>query len=96
MEPHELQRCLVELAREAGLVVRPIRGGSGGEGEPPASSGVCRVGSATWVVLSAADSTEERIEVLARALRERAPAFLERRFLAPAVRERIGGAGGAG
>lgn len=89
MESHELYRTLIELAREAGLVVRPIRGSSGGEGEPAAASGVCRVGKATWVVLSAADATEDRIDVLARALREQAPEFLEQRYLPPALRERI-------
>lgn len=89
MESGELFRRLVELAREAGLVVRSIRGNAGGEGEPAAASGVCRVGSDTWIVLSAADSTEERIDVVARALRELVPEFLEQRYLAPALRERI-------
>ena len=96
MESHELMRALVDLAREAGLVVRPIRGAAGGEGEPAAASGVCRVGTSTWVVLSAADSVEERVDVLACALRALAPEFLEQRYLAPALRERISSAADPG
>ncbi len=89
MQSGDLLRQLVELAREAGLRVRPISGRSGAEGEPPAASGVCRIGDERWVVLSEADSVEQRIDVLAGAIREHAPQALEDRYLAPALRERL-------
>ncbi len=89
MEDAELLRQLVELARAAGLEVRSIAGRSAAEGEPAAASGVCRVRGKTWVVLSAADSLDQRVAVLARALRELAPGFLETRYLPPALRARL-------
>lgn len=89
MEPAELLRQLVELARAAGLEVRGISGRSAAEGEPAAASGVCRVRGEAWVVLSAADSLDQRVAVLARALRELAPGFLETRYLSPALRARL-------
>lgn len=89
MEPDALLRELCELAREAGLEVRALGGKSGGEGEPAASSGVCRVRGEVWVVLSAADSLERRIAVVATALREFAAEWLETRYLPPALRARL-------
>jgi hypothetical protein len=89
MNEIELLRELIALADEAGLTVRPIRGGSGGEGEPSATSAVCRVRGETWIVLSGSDSAEERIEVVARALREHAADWLESRYLPPALRDRL-------
>jgi ABC-type bacteriocin/lantibiotic exporter with double-glycine peptidase domain len=86
MESSEALQQLVALARDAGLEVRSIAGRSAGEGEPAAASAVCRVRGETWVVLSAADSLDERVAVLARALRERAAEFLETRYLPPALR----------
>lgn len=86
-------RELCELAREAGLEVRSIRGSGGGEGEPAAASAVCRVRGQTWVVLSAADSLDRRIEVLAAALREFAAEWLESRYLPPALRARLAAPG---
>jgi hypothetical protein len=50
---------------------------------------VCRIGRENVVVLSAADSVEQRVAVLARALRELAPALIEGRYLPPALRERL-------
>lgn len=88
MNEVELLRELLALADEVGLRVRPIRG-AGGEGESSASSAVCRVRGETWVVLSGADSVEERIEVLARALREWPGARLDERYLPPALRARL-------
>jgi hypothetical protein len=41
------------------------------------------------VVLSAADSAEDRIAVLAQALRTHAPDFLETHYLPPAIRARL-------
>ena len=66
--------------------MRAIRGAPGGEGEPAASSGLCRVRGRWWVVVAASDPIEERIEVLSRALREHARDYLEGRYLPPAVR----------
>lgn len=89
MEPHDLLQLLGELAREAGLEVRRVPAGLGDPAEPPARSGVCRVGSRHFVLLAAADSVEDRIEALAAGLRMADPAVLEGRFLPPAVRERL-------
>jgi hypothetical protein len=43
----------------------------------------------TWVLLAAADGLEQRVEVLAGALKTHAGASLEGRYLPPAVRERL-------
>ena len=90
MEPAEQLSGLCELAREAGLQVRAIAGRSGGEGEPTAASAVCRIRGEVWVVLSATDSVEQRIAVVAGALREFASEWLERRYVPPALRARLG------
>ena len=80
---------LVRVAREAGLDVRELRPRSGGEAEPGARSGACRVQGRVWVLLSPGDPLEDRIDVLARALAEHAPEALEGRWLPPAVRARL-------
>ena len=90
MNEIELLQELIALADEANLTVRPIRGGSGGEGEPSATSAVCRIRGETWIVLSGSDSAEERIEVVVQGLREHAAEWLQNRYLPPAVRERLG------
>ena len=90
MESRELLEVLAELAAEAGLSVRVLQGRAGGDDPATASSGVCRVREEVWVVLAEADPVEERIEVLARALREHAAPLLEQRYLPPAVRARLG------
>ena len=92
MESGEVLAALVELAREAGIEVRRLRAGGGGEGEAPAASGVCRLRGAVWVVLADTDPLEDRIGALALALQAAAPAWLENRFLPPAVRDRLDGA----
>ena len=89
MELSELLAQLRELARELGLEVRDVRGG--GEGEPAVASGVCRVRGRIWVMLAAADDLEQRVEVLAGALKSHAGAALESRYLPPAVRARLSG-----
>lgn len=87
MEPGEVLAELLALAREVGVVVRPLAGGSAStEGEPPPVSGVCRVRGTAWVLLSRADPPDAQIAVLARALRAEAGARLESRWLPPAVR----------
>ena len=91
MEPPEILQFLGDLAREVGVEVRRVPAGLGEPLEPPARSGVCRVGTRLFVLLSAADSVEDRIEALAAGLRTADPAALEGRFLPPAVRERLEG-----
>lgn len=86
MEASELRTALVELASEAGLEVRETRAAAG---EVSPESSVCRVHGAVWVVLSSADPLERQLDVLAGALREHHSAWLERRFLPPALRERL-------
>lgn len=87
MNEAEILRELLTLADETGLRVRPIRGAPASESEPAAGSGTVRVRDETWVVLSAADSVDERVAVLARALRQHAGEALEQRYLPPALRE---------
>lgn len=87
MELSELLTRLMDLSRELGLAVREVRAGA--EGDPPVASGVCRVRGETWVVLAASDDLEQRIEVLAGALKSHAGAVLEGRYLPPAVRARL-------
>ncbi len=91
MSPAEVLEALVGLCREAGLEVRGVRGAPEAAGEPMARSGVCRVRGALWLVLSDADSVEDRIATAADALRVHAPDFLEARYLPPAVRQRLAG-----
>jgi hypothetical protein len=87
VELSELLQRLRELAAEAGLEVRDLRSHS--EGQPAPASGVCRVRGETWVLLAASDALEERVEVLAQALKTHAAQFLESRYLPPAVRARL-------
>ena len=90
MDRGELFSQLVDLADEVDLEIRRAGSGASGEGEAPVASGVCRVRGRVWVVLSAGDTVEERIRVLAEALRGHAGDRLEERWLPPAVRECIG------
>jgi hypothetical protein len=95
VEAVELAQHLVDLAEAAGFEVRSLRGSaSGGDGET-ASSGVCRVRDSIWVLLDVTDPVEDHITVLVSALETHAPAFLENRYLPPAVRQRIRGDDGA-
>lgn len=86
MERAALLRELVDLAHDAGLTVRPGGRTAGGDGDIALQSGVCRVRGEVWVVLAASDSVEDQIEVVSGALRSHASAFLEGRWLPPAVR----------
>jgi len=87
VEPQQLLAALLELARDAGLRVRGLGGGSGADAAMPASSGVCRVRGELWVLLADADPVARRVDVLARALCDCAPDLVERHYLPPAVRE---------
>jgi len=86
VERSELLEQLIALAREAGLEVRAAQGGEPGL---PLHSGVCRVRGELWLVVVPSDPLEDRIEVVADALRTHAASFLESRYLPPALRERL-------
>ena len=90
MSPEEIHAGLMELAKDAGFEVRRASGRAGADLDLPIASGVCRVRGAVWVVLAANDSQEERIAVLAAALKTHAAAFLESRYVPPALRDRLG------
>jgi len=84
VEAAEILDRLVDLAREAGIDVR-VLGRGGGDASP--ESAVVRVRGELWVVLAEADLPEQRIAVVARALREHAAPLLEGRYLPPALRD---------
>jgi hypothetical protein len=86
MQDSEILEVLLELARDAGLVVRIGSGSSGVGDETPLASGVCRVRDEVWVVLSISEPAVGQIQVLAGALKKYAGTLLEERFLPPAVR----------
>ncbi len=86
MEPSAILEVLLDLARDAGLEVRPV-GREGLEpGESPPGSGVVRVKGEVWVMLSSVDPVAIQLEVLAGALRDHAAKLIEDRYLPPAVR----------
>lgn len=91
MRPAALLDQLVELARAAGFEVREIGSTAAGEGEAAPASGSCRLRGRIWVLLARGDSDDQRIDAVARALTTHAGDFLETRYLAPAVRARLGG-----
>ena len=77
---------LLDLARDAELEVHNVDATRAEIGEAVPSSAVCRVRGSVWVVLSSADPVAIQLAVLGSALREHAPALIEARYLAPAVR----------
>jgi hypothetical protein len=87
VEPDDLLSALVDLAREAELVVRLVPQRAARDGEPLATSGLCRVRGEDWVMLASADPVEQRVAALAHGLRTCRAAFLDQRYLAPALRE---------
>ena len=87
MESAEILDRLAELAAEAGIDVRVLARGA----DVSPESAICRVRGEVWVVLAEADLPEQRIAVLARALREHAGSLLEGRFLPPALRDLLEG-----
>jgi len=92
MHSADLLDQLGDLARTAGLEVRTIARAAPGERETP--SGTCRVNDAVWVMLSEADSLDDRVDVLAAALARHAADLLESRYLPPAIRARLAAARG--
>ena len=86
MEPSQVLEALLDVAREAGLEVRPVRSSALEPGEAQPASAVCRVKGRVWVMLSSVDPVAIQLDVLAGALREHARDVIERRHFAPAVR----------
>jgi hypothetical protein len=86
MEAAALRDALEELARECGLHVRVLRGV---EGSPGLASGTARVRGAGWIVLVASDPLPVQIDALADGLVRFAAEAVEKRYLAPALREAL-------
>jgi len=80
---------LCALATSAGIEVRRLPRARDAEGEPAPRSGACVLQGRRLVLLAPGDPVEDRIEVLAQTLAALDPAWLEARWLAPAVRERL-------
>jgi hypothetical protein len=87
MEPSQILEALLDLAREAGLQVRPVGRAGLEAGEIQPGSAVVRVKGEVWVMLSSIDPVAIQLEVLAGALREHAADWIEQRHLPPALRE---------
>lgn len=86
MEPSQILDALLDIAREAGLEVRPVgrQGLEAGETQP--GSGVVRLKGKVYVMLSSVDPVAIQLEILAGALREHAADWVEGRHLPPAIR----------
>ncbi len=89
MNARDVLSEMAELAHGAGFEMRRIPVRERGFGDAPARSGVCQVKGAVWVVLADSDSVEDRIGVLAQALTAHASAWIESRYVPPAVRARL-------
>ncbi len=85
----ELLQALVELAQVTELEVRTLEPTRGTRLEFGVASAACRVRGEVWVVLSATDPVNVRIDVLAAALKAHRTDWLEQHWLPPAVRERL-------
>ena len=89
MEAQAILDALVEVAREAGVTVRVLPRAAAREGEPLPGSNVCRIRGQPWLILAPGESIEDRIDAAARAVQSFGAEQAERRFLPPAVRERL-------
>ena len=89
MEPSQILESLLDVAREAGLEVRPVAHGEPDLPQP--GSGVVKLKGRVYVMLSSVDPVAIQLEVLASALREHAADFVEARHLPPALREWLDG-----
>jgi hypothetical protein len=89
VEAPALLEALVALADDVGLRVDRLPARAPDGGVSATVSGRCRLRGETWVLLADGDPLERRVEVLASALRDLAGEALERRYLAPALRESI-------
>lgn len=81
---------MLDVARDAGLEVRPV-GNALDAGLPQPGSGVVKLKGRVFVMLSSIDPVAIQLRVLADALREHAADFLEDRHLPPALRELLEG-----
>lgn len=86
MEARALLDAMVQCALAEGFVLRRL---DVSDTEPPTRSGVARLRDRTILLLVASDALEDRIDVVASALAALGAAWLDSRFLAPSVRERI-------
>lgn len=86
MEPRDLLSALADAARAAGISVRMARAG---DPEAPMRSGRYRLRDRRFVVLVEGEAIEDWIDVVAQALADLGPAWLESQWLTPAVRARI-------
>ena len=89
MTDAEILEDIIALAEAAGLPVQYVPRGRALEGGPPVVSAACRLAGEWRIVLVASDSVDERIEVVAAALREHRHAWLETRHVSPALRRRL-------
>ncbi len=85
----ELLQALVELAQVTELEVRTLEPTRAAQLELGVASAACRVRGEVWVVLSATDPLDLRIDVLAEALKTHRTDWLEQHWLPPAVRARL-------
>ncbi len=93
MTDREMLEELCGLAASAGLAVQQVPGGRVADGGPPVTSATVRVRGEARVILVAGDSVDERIRVVAAALREHRAEWLEDHHVAPALRARLEQAG---
>lgn len=87
MEPPALRDALALLAKECGVSVRVLRGGS--DGAAGLVSGPALVRGVPWVVLVAGDPVGVQVAALAGGLARFARAAVDARYLPPAVREAL-------
>jgi len=87
VDDSEKLEALLELARTADLEIRSVGLHAQPVGEPVPTSAVCRVRDQVWIVLCAADPPERHLQVLAEALRCHRSAWLEERWIPPALRD---------
>ena len=89
MTEAEILEDLLRLAESSGLRVQRLPRGRALEGGPPVASAVCRMGDEWRILLVASDTLDERIAVVAAALREHRAEWLEARHVPPALRQVI-------
>lgn len=89
MPARDRLEALLELAHEADLEVRVLSASAAAAENAPTGSAACRVGARIWVVLAPNDPPEHQSRVLADTLARHRAAFLEGRFVAPALRDFI-------
>ena len=91
MQLSDVLEALLELAEEAHLEVRILKGDRALDTDFPPTSACCRVKGEFWVMLSVNDPVELQLEALGEGLKSEAATLLETRFLPPAIRRWIDG-----